>query len=146
MAYTTCDPRQTVRRKDWKKELFNQINGFREQQFFAKHPLGHPAVNIAENEGNFKVEIIAPGFDKKDFKLNVDKELLTVSATIENEEVDVTKYFRKEFGNRSFKRSFHLPNTVDLNSVQANYDNGILTITLPKTAEAKAPSRTIEVS
>jgi len=107
-----------------------------------------PSVNIKQNANEFTVEVAAPGFEKGDFKLEVDHDLLTVSSEkkVENETKDGEQFTKREFSYQSFSRSFTLPNTADGERIEANYDNGILRITIPKKEEAKPkPSRVIEI-
>lgn len=106
-----------------------------------------PAVNITEEEKDFKIEVSAPGFDKKDFKVNLDKSVLTIEANIEESKEENKKNFtRKEFHTASFSRSFNLPDSIDGNKIDAKYKNGILNILLPKKEEAVKPSRLISIS
>jgi len=107
-----------------------------------------PSVNIKQNANEFTVEVAAPGFEKGDFKLEVDHDLLTISSEkkVENETKDGEQFTKREFSYQSFSRSFTLPNTADGERIEANYDNGILRITIPKKEEAKPkPSRVIEI-
>jgi len=105
--------------------------------FFGKR-FTDPAANIIENNESFQLEIAAPGLVKDDFKINLDNNILTVSAEIEDEKHEEGKnYSRKEFYYGSFSRSFTLPKTIDLDKIKADYDNGILKIALPKKEEAK---------
>lgn len=107
-----------------------------------------PSVNIKQNANEFTVEVAAPGFDKGDFKLEVDHDLLTISSEkkVENETKEGEQFTKREFSYQSFSRSFTLPNTADGERIEANYDNGILRITIPKKEEAKPkPSRVIEI-
>ena len=108
-----------------------------------------PAVNVRENEDQFDLEVAVPGFNKKDFNVQVDKNILTISAEVkdEKEEKDGENWTRKEFNYNSFKRSFTLPETVEGSKIVANYKDGILNITIPKKEEAKPqPVRTIEIA
>lgn len=110
-----------------------------------------PSVNVVETKDGFRIEIAAPGLSKEDFKVSVDKDLLTVSAekqeTKEVEEAEGEKFTRREFNFSSFKRSFHLPETIDAQHVEARYENGVLNIDLAKREEAKElPARNIEIS
>jgi len=105
--------------------------------FFGKR-FTDPAANIIENNESFQLEIAAPGLVKDDFKINLDNNILTISAEIEDEKREEGKnYSRKEFYYGSFSRSFTLPKTIDLDKIKADYDNGILKIALPKKEEAK---------
>jgi Molecular chaperone (small heat shock protein) len=108
-----------------------------------------PSVNIKENADEYKVEVAAPGFDKNDFKLQIDHDLLTISSEkkVENETKEDERFTKREFSYQSFSRSFTLPQTADGERINASYDNGILNITIPKKEEAKPkPSRMIEIS
>lgn len=107
-----------------------------------------PAVNVVENENGFRVEVAAPGFQKTDFKLNLDGNRLTISSEKEQkEEEKLEKYTRREFSYASFQRAFTLPNSVDTEKISATYQDGILTVELPRKEEAKAkPNRSIEIA
>ena len=106
-----------------------------------------PAVNVIEEEKEFKIEVAAPGLNKKDFKVNLDKDVLTIEANKEeNKDEKKKNYTRKEFCNHSFSRSFKLPDTIDGNSIDAKYEDGILHVMLPKKEEAILPAREIKIS
>lgn len=109
-----------------------------------------PAVNIQENEDSFLVEVAAPGKSKDAFKIELDHDVLTISAEEKKEEEnteDNRNYTRKEFSYSHFKRAFSLPDSVDSEKIQANYKNGVLEIALPKREEAKVqPKRNIQIS
>jgi len=106
-----------------------------------------PSVNISETADDFKIELAAPGLEKSDFDIHVEKDQLTISVKKESSnEVSDEKVTRKEFNYSSFKRSFHLPKDVKSDAIEANYENGVLEIALPKKEEAKElPPRSIEV-
>jgi HSP20 family protein len=108
-----------------------------------------PAVNIKEDKEDFKIEVAAPGLSKKDFKVDIDNDVLTISSVKkdEKEEKDGEKYMRREFSYSSFKRSFSLPETVDSDKIKAAHKDGVLEITIPKRNEAKVkPPRSIDIS
>ena len=97
-----------------------------------------PAVNISESDEGFHLEMAAPGFIKEDFKLSVENDVLTVSAEKKSEKDEKGKKFtRREFSYSSFRRSFTLPEMVDTDKIQAAYENGLMTVDLPKKEEAK---------
>ena len=101
-----------------------------------------PAVNIKEEDNAFLLELAVPGRSKEDFKIEVNKNVLTVSSELkeENEEHDEEgKYTRREFRFSSFNRSFTLPETVDGEHIEARYDNGLLYLSIPKKEEAVDP-------
>jgi len=108
-----------------------------------------PSVNIKENEDGYAVEMAAPGMNKDDFKVEIDNNTLTISYEKETkQENDANdKYTRREFNYQSFSRSFTLPNTVEANKIEAKYNEGILSLRIPKKEEAKQkPSRLISIS
>ena len=95
-----------------------------------------PAVNITENDAAYRIELAAPGISKEDFKISIEKNELTVSCHKErNEEEKNDKTLRKEFSYSQFSRSFILPEKADRNGIAAAYADGVLTITVPKSAE-----------
>jgi HSP20 family protein len=109
-----------------------------------------PGVNIKETPNNFEVEVAAPGMSKKDFKIELDGNMLTISSekTNEQENKEDEKYTRKEFSYQSFYRTFNLPKeVVDVENIQAKYENGLLQLLIPKKEEAKQkPPRLIQIS
>ncbi|MDD3322206.1 MAG: Hsp20/alpha crystallin family protein [Paludibacter sp.] len=107
-----------------------------------------PSVNIKENADAYEVEVAAPGFDKDDFKLELDHNLLTVSSEKkeENKTKEEGRFTKREFSYQSFSRSFTLPDTADGDKIAANYEKGILLVSIPKKEEAKPkPLRKIEI-
>jgi HSP20 family protein len=101
-----------------------------------------PAVNIKENGRQFNIEFAAPGFDKSDFKINVENDALTISAEKQEEKKDESeRYTKREFNYSSFSRSFTLPQNANGEKVDAKYENGVLKLTLPKKEETKVSSR-----
>ena len=101
-----------------------------------------PAVNVAEDEKEFRIEVAIPGLSREDVRISVEDDVLTVSSERkENKEENKTSYTRREFTHCAFRRSFQLPETVDQEGIQAAHDAGILTIRLPKKEEVvqKAP-------
>lgn len=94
-----------------------------------------PAVNIKETDSNFEIELAVPGMEKSDFKIDLKKNQMTISAQKEskNENSQNEKFFLKEFSFKSFSRSFTLPqDAINSDQISATYDNGILKVTLPK--------------
>ena len=107
---------------------------------------GFPPVNIVEKADNYQLEVAIPGFEKADFNVKVEENLLTISATKKEEaKVEGDKVIRREFSNKSFKRSFTLDEKIESGSIEAKYDNGILKLQLPKKAEVKAAAKEINV-
>ncbi len=108
-----------------------------------------PSVNIKENTDEYVVEVAAPGFDKKDFNIEVENDTLIISSEkkINNEEKEDERVTKREFSYQSFTRSFALPVLVEREKIKAKYDNGILNILIPKKEEAKPkPPKRIEIS
>ncbi len=108
----------------------------------------NPSVNVLETNDNFSIELAAPGLNKGDFEVKIDNGKLTVAAKKENkEEKPEGRYTRKEFNFTSFTRTFQLPETVNTSAIVANYENGVLQLTLPKKEEAKVEAaRNIEIA
>lgn len=110
-----------------------------------------PAVNIQEKNTNFVLQLAVPGLKKENFNIEVENDILLISAEVsseheENKTEEETKFTRKEFNYSSFKRSFTLPENVNVDDVNATYNNGVLEITLPKKEEEKALKRMVEIS
>lgn len=103
-----------------------------------------PAVNVSEDDDNFTLEVAAPGMTKKDFNLELDNGVLTISSEQkkEDEKKDSNgRFTRREFSYSSFKRAFSLPETVDPEKISANYKEGVLKINLPKREDAKVQAK-----
>lgn len=106
-----------------------------------------PSVNIRETEATYELELAAPGFEKADFQVKLENDLLTVAAEKKQEEnKQEGKYARKEFQYEKFSRSFTLPDTADSSHIVAKYENGVLHLSIAKKEEAKVqPPKTIEI-
>src|SRR5690606_29145251 len=105
-----------------------------------------PAVNIAETSEAYQTELAAPGLAKGAFKINVAKDVLTVSAETTSEVGDAKqKHSKREYSYTSFTRSLTLPESIDHNKIDASYKDGVLSVTVGKKEEAKVASRLIEV-
>lgn len=106
-----------------------------------------PSVNITESDTAFQLALAAPGKTRKDFNVELDDHVLTVSSESKHEDTTKTEqYTRREFRYDNFQRSFRLPDSIDSTKIVAKYDNGILNITLPKLEEAiPEPKKLIEI-
>lgn len=105
-----------------------------------------PAVNISETNDQYHIEMAVPGLKKEDFKVNIEGDVLTISAEVKKEEKKEEKQYKKqEFSYTSFLRSFTLPDSVDADSVDASYKDGVLVIEVAKKEEAKNAVRQIEI-
>jgi HSP20 family protein len=108
--------------------------------------LNFPAVNICETTDNYELEFNVPGRKKEDFKITVDKNILTVSFEKNEENKEENKQFiKREFVTQSFKRSFTLDEKINSDDIQAKYENGILFLTLPKKEEVKVLPKEISI-
>ena len=123
---------------------------FNDQSFnsyFGTRNVSTPAVNVIEDNDEFRIDVASPGLAKNDFKIDVNDDLITISADkeIENESSD-DRYMRREFNYSSFKRSFQLPDSVNQDKISANHADGILSVHLPKKEEevSKGP-RTVAI-
>ena len=117
------------------QDFFGTENPFDwdEKFWFPEKSVEMPSTNVIENESEFKVELSAPGFEKKDFKIDLQDGILGISAENKHESEEKSENYRKrEFSYNSIRRSFALPENVKEDSIDANYKNGILHLTLPK--------------
>lgn len=109
----------------------------------------YPAVNISEVENAYQITMMAPGLNKSDFKVALEDNILTISYEKQEEKSEETpKYIRKEFSMKSFKRSFTLNENLNAEAITATYENGLLTLTIPKLEEKvdEAKVKTINVN
>jgi HSP20 family protein len=116
---------------------------------FSRTNTSLPAVNVKETDDDYFIEVAAPGMTKKDFSINFQNNILTISSEKQNEKEDSDdSYTRREFSYQSFQRSFTVPgNDVDSDKISASYNDGILNIKLPKREEVKPkPAREIKIS
>lgn len=94
-------------------------------------------VNIAETDDHYELSLVAPGLKKEAFHLAVEEKVLAVKLELPEADERATQYTRREFAPRNFERRFHLPEQVDAEQISATYQDGILTLTLPKRAELR---------
>ena len=113
---------------------------------FAAFAANRPEVNIKETEGGFELEVAAPGLNKEDFKLEVEGQILSISANKQlAQEEEQGVYKRREFSYASFRRSFELPKNIDADGISAAYEQGILKVQLPKHLSVKPEAKQIVV-
>lgn len=126
-------------------ELLNSFPGNLGREL--QTPGFQPKVNIYESADGFQLELNAPGCNKEDFNVNVDKDLLTISfekkEATENKDL---KTIRKEFALNSFKRSFSMDEKIQSEAIQAKYENGILKLFLPKREPVTIAPKQITIS
>ncbi len=137
-----------ISRNTWLPDIWDDFFGRNLSNFDSGYESTVPAVNISEGEDHYKIEFAAPGLSKKDFKIDLQNNVLTVSSESKHEDKEKKKNFmRREFSYSTFSRSFTLPESVDADKIKAKHDNGILNIHIPKKPEAveKGP-RKIDIS
>ena len=131
----------------WMDDILNKNFG---NEFMSNFNTGItlPAVNVLDNDNEYVVEMAVPGLKKDDFEINLDNQMLSISAELETtSEESKQNYTRREFGYSSFKRTFSLPETVETDNIKAKYEDGLLKVLLPKRDEAKKkPLKQIKVS
>ena len=103
-------------------------------------------VNIKETEKEYVLELVAPGLNKEDFAIKLEKDILSVSYEKKDETVNENeKFVRREYKQSSFKRSFTVDEKIDADNISAQYVNGVLTLNLPKKAEVKPATKQINI-
>ncbi len=133
------------------KQNYRNLNNLFDE-FFGNLPttwskdLNVPPVNVHETADAYHLELSAPGLNKEDFKVNLEKGLLTIGyeKKTENEQKDY-KTHRREFGVTGFKRSFSVDENINAEAIEAKYDNGILKLLLPKKEEVKILPKEISI-
>lgn len=139
------------RNQNWLPSIFNDF--LNDGWLMERRNATAPAVNILENDDEYKIEVAAPGMTKEDFKvhINEDNELI-ISMEKKNEEKEEDKkhkgtYLRREFSYTQFQQSLLLPDNVERDKISAKVENGVMCIEIPKkkVTEAAAASRQIEV-
>lgn len=105
-----------------------------------------PAVNVSETDSEYQIELAAPGLKKDDFKLKLERDVLSISVEqSQHNQQEERNYTKREYSYSSFVRSFTLPDSADENGVEAKYEEGVLRISIPKREDAKTTSRQIEI-
>lgn len=129
------------------RPFFNSFfNEFLDEENHKKDCNCRPATNIIEEDDKFVLELAVPGLKKENFNINLDDKLLTVYSDVEGKEGEEKTYNRKEFAYDNFSRSFTIPKSVDNEKIGADYDNGILRITLPKKPEEAKIKKQIAIN
>ncbi|WP_276483231.1 Hsp20/alpha crystallin family protein [Paraflavitalea pollutisoli] len=122
-------------------ELFNQFPAT-----WKDSSLHNPPVNIHETQDAYHVELSAPGLAKEDFQIKVEEGLLTIGYEKKEEtKEEGYKTVRREFATRSFKRSFTVDENIDVDNIQAKYEQGVLKLHLPKKEQPKASVKQINI-
>ena len=136
--------------QNWLPSIFND---FFDNEWLEKRNTTSPAVNIIENEDEFRIEVAAPGMTKEDFHVDVNPDnerVISMEKKNEEKEEDPKKkgtYLRREFSYSRFQQSLLLPDNVETEKISAKVEHGVMTIDIPKKkVEEKAPaSRRIEI-
>lgn len=134
-----------------KRNLFGlpQLTNFFDDDWFKIKSLKQDwpaAINVVDNEKNYEVEVVAPGLKKDDFNISIENGVLCISGKTETENEEKEKnYVRKEYSASSFSRSFTLPDNTDEESIAANYNDGILKLTINKTEAEIVAKKEIEI-
>jgi len=132
--------------KPFFRDFFDVENFFNKPFFSDMANMHFPAVNISETDNAYDVELAVPGFNKEDFKVNVEDDVLTISAEEKKEETKEEKnYSRREYHYASFTRSFRLPDNAKDDDIKALYTDGMLKLTIPKTTEQVKATKEIKI-
>ena len=137
------------RKKEGSMPAFNNVfDSIFNDSFFTDRSMSRvPAANISESQDHFHVELAAPGLKKENFKLKLDRDVLSVSVEQAHQDTQEERnYGRREFSYNSFVRAFTLPDSANRESISAKYEDGVLCIDIAKREEAKMVSRQIEIS
>lgn len=136
------------RNQNWLPSIFND---FFDNEWMEKANATAPAINVLENEKEYKVELAAPGMTKEDFDVHIEEENnLVISMEKKNEKKEDEKngrYLRREFSYSKFQQTMILPEDVDKEKISATVNNGVLDIELPKLVKEELPKqkRVIEI-
>ncbi len=135
------------RTQNWLPDIFND---FFDNDLMVKTNATAPAINVIENENDYKIEVAAPGMTKEDFNVHVDEDNnLVISMEKKNENKEEKKegrYLRREFSYTKFQQALILPDDVDKEKISAEVNNGVLNVELPKLAKDTVKAkRTIEI-
>ena len=127
------------------KDLFNEFPSS-VSKTMREDVLHFPPVNIVDKAGSYQLEMAVPGFEKADFNVKLENNILTISTEKKVEKNDVNeKMVRTEFSYKAFRRSFTIDDKIDAENISAKYENGILILELPKKEVAKAGSKEINI-
>ena len=117
---------------------------FDDEERVANQYFAVPPANIAETDKDFRIELAVPGYQKSDFNIELDENLLVVSLENKDNSEENLEYVLREFGYDNFRRSFRLSDKVKIEDISARYENGVLYIVIPK--KEQFTNRSIEIS
>lgn len=127
------------------KDLFNEFPTT-VAKTFREDVMNFPPVNIVEKIASYQVELSAPGFEKADFAIKLEGNLLNIGTEKKEEKNEETdKMIRREFTYKGFKRSFTIDEKIDVENISARYENGILKLELPKKEVLKTGAKDINI-
>lgn len=127
-------------------DLFTELPVLFKNEFNGFNRKGFAPVNVKETDNSYQLNVVAPGFEKTDFKVNIDQDLLTISAEKKDEvKEENEKQIRREYNFYSFKRSFTLDEKIDATKIDATYVNGILTLNLSKKETVKVSATEVTI-
>lgn len=150
----------------WMNQFFHEFTNVFQDNRSGRTQLHTPAVNISELNNGYDMELLAPGFNKTDFKVRLEANTLTISAeqsktiapeathsatdgataeTDTKESKTKEQVLRKEFSIKSFSRSFQLNEKIDMSNISAKYENGVLFLHLPIKEAEKVTVKSIEI-
>jgi HSP20 family protein len=119
----------------WGNILHDVVNAPVRENVKVNKRYTYPAVNVKEYDNQFIVDVAVPGYDKDDIHINVDQDHLVISS--EREGVNDLNFKIREFNYGTFNRKFRLPEDVDVENITASFNDGILSIHIPKVEEVK---------
>lgn len=139
------EPTKLMGKRNWVENFFAETDDFLKNWNWDMK-LDVPAINVKEEKDAFLIDVAAPGMKREDFKVEVDRGVLIISATTEEKKEEKTDTFRRqEFNYRDFRRSFWLPENVMADQIAAQYENGILKLKIPKMENVPEKAKTIKV-
>lgn len=140
-------PGATVSFNNFMDDLFPTVPSLFREAFKTPGSKHFTPVNVKENEQGYILDVIAPGFDKEDFKVNVEHNILTIVGEKKAEDkIENERLLRSEYNLQSFKRSFTIDEKIDADNISAKYVNGVLSLNLPRLADVKEATKQITIS
>lgn len=134
------------RSQNWLPGIFNDFFG---NEWIEKASANAPAINIIEDDHNYKVEVAAPGLTKDDFNVKIGQDnqlIVSMEKKQENKDEDKNgKYLRREFSYSHFQQSMLLPDNVEKDKIEAKVENGVLSILIPKKDLTQQPPKATNI-
>lgn len=141
MSNQNCNTMYSSRNKMMGVPVFNRFfENFAESGLnpFLANSGFSPAINVAETENGYRLEVAAPGFKKDHFSLKLENHVLTIKGEMKEEKEEKNeKFTRREFKASSFERSFSLPENIHEDGIEAKYEDGVLTVQLKRAEQPK---------